>query len=355
MAEDDSQKTEEPTPKKIEKARGEGNVAQSRDLNSWAYLTVATLLIVLAFPILFGEIANIFVKMMRASSEQFEPSELFEFIRDEVMIDIAFYFLPILITFVLVALTVSWSQFGLLFATKKLQPKIENFSILKGFKRMFSAKSLIEFIKGLFKVSVVGAIALFIVTPEFKKVENIIHAQATEFIPLWIEVFLKMMSGILIFLFFLALFDVAWQNYNHKKQLRMSRKEIKDERKQTDGSPEIKQRIAQIRNERARTRIAEVVPEADVVVTNPTHYAVALKYDPESMVAPVMLAKGLDKLALRIREIAEENNVPIVENPPLARALYDTGEIEQEIDPEHYEAVATVIKYVWELKGKKIH
>ncbi len=353
MAEDDSQKTEEPTAKKIAKARSEGQVAQSRDLNSWAYLVTATILIVVAFPVLLGHMVRVFVVVIQASSETMRPSELFLFLRDQVIKQIAINLIPILISFLLVALAISWSQFGLLFATKKLEPKLSHISPLKGVKRMFSPKSLVEFLKGLLKIGAVIMIAWWVLLPEFRRVEHVMYLEIHSFMPVWVGVFIKLMVAILMFLFFLAMFDVAWQNHTNKKELRMSRKEVKDERKQSDGSPEIKQRIAKIRNERARTKILETVPESDVVITNPTHYAVALKYDPKTMAAPILMAKGLDKLALKIREIADEHNVPIVENPPLARALYATGELEQEIDPEHYEAVATIIKYVWELKNRK--
>jgi flagellar biosynthetic protein FlhB len=150
----------------------------------------------------------------------------------------------------------------------------------------------------------------------------------------------------------IAALDYAYQKWDHKEKLKMTKQEVKDERKQQDGDPKIKQRIAALRMERARERMMQAVAKADVVITNPTHYAIALKYDMDSMPAPILVGKGMDSLAIRIREIAEENDIPIVENPPLARALYAGVEIDEEIPAEHYHAVAEVIGYVFRLKGK---
>jgi flagellar biosynthetic protein FlhB len=166
--------------------------------------------------------------------------------------------------------------------------------------------------------------------------------------------FLKMMAAALVVLFVLAVADYLYQRYEFMKKMRMSKQELRDEQKQTEGDPQIKARLRQLREQRARQRMMQAVPEADVVITNPTHYAVALKYDIKKMDAPQMVAKGVDAIAQKIREVAGENKVPIVENPALARALYDSMEIEQTIPREHFKAVAEVISYVFKLKGKKL-
>ncbi|MCH9844408.1 MAG: flagellar biosynthesis protein FlhB [Alphaproteobacteria bacterium] len=353
MAEDDSQKTEEPTQKKIDQARGEGNVANSRDLVSWLILVMFTMLAVVVFPFTFTHLADVLTQSLTVISENLNHAEIFYFVR-QTMIQTAIYILPILFAFMFIGIVGNVSQFGLLFASKKLQPKLSHLSLVKGYKRIFSAKALVEFAKGIVKIALVGAIGIFMLYGNLDDIVNSVHLEVLDALPAFIVLFLKVMSGILITLFFLVLFDVVWQNYTHTKSLRMSRQEVKDERKQSEGSPEIKQRIAQIRNERAKQAVLQNIPEADVVVTNPTHYAVALKYEPSEMSAPMVTGKGADKFALKMREVAQEHNVPIVENAPLARALYETGEINQEVDPDHYEAVAAVIKYVWELKGKKL-
>ncbi len=352
MAEDDSQKTEEPTDKKIAKARTDGNVANSRDLVSWMMLLAFTMLAVVIFPYSLKQITLLLIEAITVIPEHLNHAEMLIFVRSTMM-KLALQLVPILFVFVVVAIAAHVAQFGFLAATKKFQPKIENISPLKGYKKIFSAKSLVEFLKGLVKIAVVGAMGIFMLYGDLDIIINSIHLEVFDVMPAFLILFLKVMSGILIVLFFLVIFDVVWQNYTHTKSLRMTRQEVKDERKQSDGSPEIKQRINQIRNERAKQAVLQNIPDADVVVTNPTHYAVALKYDPASMAAPHVTGKGLDKFALKMREVAEENRVPIVENPPLARALYDSAEVNQEVDPDHYEAVAAVIKYVWELKGRK--
>ncbi|MCH9853337.1 MAG: flagellar biosynthesis protein FlhB [Alphaproteobacteria bacterium] len=353
MAEDDSQKTEEPTPKKISKARSDGNVANSRDLVSWLILLVFTMLAAVVLPFTFAHLANVLTQSLTVFSEHLNHAEIFYFVR-QTMMETALYILPILFVFMFIGIVGNVSQFGLLFASKKLEPKFSHLSLVKGYKRIFSAKALVEFGKGIVKIALVGTIGIFMLYGNLDTIINSVHLEVFDALPAFLVLFLKVMSGILIILFFLVLFDVAWQNYTHTKSLRMTRQEVKDERKQSDGSPEVKQRIAQIRNERAKQAVLQNIPDADVVVTNPTHYAVALKYEPSEMSAPMVTGKGADKFALKMREVAQEHNVPIVENAPLARALYETGEINQEVDPDHYEAVAAVIKYVWELKGKKL-
>ena len=165
---------------------------------------------------------------------------------------------------------------------------------------------------------------------------------------------MRMTIGVAIAMFFIALFDVLWQRFQYMKSLRMSRQEIRDEYKQSEGDPAIKQRLRRLRQERARKRMMSAVPKADVVITNPTHFAVALQYDNKKMKAPMVVAKGQDLIALRIRDVAKDNKVPVMENPPLAHALYDSTDIDQEIAFHHYEAVAKVISYVYQLKGKKM-
>ena len=220
---------------------------------------------------------------------------------------------------VVLAVLSSLVQHGPLIAAESLKPKLEKISPAKGFKRMFSSRSIMEFVKGILKMVIVGSVAALVMIPEFEGLGR------------------------------LPSLHMAYQKMQHLKQLRMSRQEIKDESKQTDGDPMVKARL-QIRTERACQRMMQAVPDSTVVITNPTHFAVALKYQHDEIDVPEVVAKGADLVAKRIRQVAEENHVPLVENPALARALYAGVDIGAQIPTEHYRAVAEVIGYVMQLK-----
>jgi flagellar biosynthetic protein FlhB len=236
-----------------------------------------------------------------------------------------------------------------------ITPKWEKVSPIKGLGRLFSMRSIMEFLKGLIKITIIGIISYHSVKDEVIKLEQLPAYEMAELLRIIKTLIVRMLIGICIALFFIAILDYLYQRFEYRKNLRMSKQEIKDEYKQQEGDPHVKQRIRSIRMERARKRMMAAVPTADVVLTNPTHYAVALKYDMEKMKAPVVVAKGADRIALKIREIAEENKVPIVRNPPLARALHDNVDIDKEIPYEHYKAVAEVISYIFKMKGKMMH
>ena len=219
-------------------------------------------------------------------------------------------------------------------------------------KNKFSMRQLVEFVKGIVKIVLVAVVAIGLAVPLF---DDITLAPLTDLmwslhrlhrIALWI------IAGTVGVMTVIALLDYAFQKYSHTKKLKMTKQEVKDEYKQAEGDPQIKAQIRRIRTQRARQRMMAAVPTADVVITNPTHYAVALQYKMDEMAAPKLVAKGVDTLALRIRQVAEENDVPIVENPPLARALHAAVELDEEIPPEHFKAVAEVIGYVMRLRGK---
>lgn len=235
---------------------------------------------------------------------------------------------------------------------KKVKPSLDKISPLAGFKRLFSARSLLEFVKGLLKLGLVGTVVMAVVWPHRDDIPAMTGLPVPAALDHLHDTMLALLVAAVAVMTVIAAMDYAYQKYDHLKRLRMTKQEVRDEHKQTDGDPMIKARLRQIRADRARKRMMQAVPTADVVVTNPTHYAVALKYEMEKMNAPVMVAKGADLLAQRIRKVAEENDVTIVENPPLARALYASVEVDQEIPAEHYRAVAEVIGYVMRLKGK---
>ena len=223
---------------------------------------------------------------------------------------------------------------------------------MAGAKRLFSLKSVVEFLKGVAKITIVGAIATMLMLPSFEGLDQIVRMEIGGAANLLHALVSKLLFGVLAVVTIIAAIDFLYQRFEHMKQMRMSRQEIKDEYKQTEGDPVIKQRLRQVRQERARQRTMAAVPDASVIITNPTHFAVALKYELDDMEAPVLIAKGQDFLALKIREVAEEHDIPIVENPPVARALYANVEVDQEIPQEHFKAVAEIIGYVFRLKGK---
>ncbi|SOB95333.1 flagellar biosynthetic protein FlhB [Thalassospira xiamenensis] len=352
--EDDSQKTEDPTSKKLEDARKKGQVPVSKEVGN--------------FMLLFG--GGLVMTMMAPGMAQSVRDLAVGFIEHPHMYDVSQAGLPVLmkdvllgmlyvlgIPFVLLMFFAAAGhllQNGLVIAVERISPKPDKLNPLNGAKNLFSMKNMVEFVKNVFKIVLVGAVLGFVIVPELMDVE--LYPQMP------IEMALERLYDMIIILMIAAIsltaviagLDFAYQRYEFTKQMKMSKQEIKDEYKQTEGSPEIKAKVRQIRMQRAQQRMMQNVPSADVVITNPTHYAVALKYDVGVMEAPMCVAKGQDNIALKIREVAEENNVTIMENPPVARALFATVEVDQEIPPEHYKAVAEIISFVFRQRGKKL-
>ena len=351
---DDLQKTEEPTPKKLEDGRKKGQVAVSREINTWLTLLVGTLVVGLMAPRLMTD--------MRVSLLPFVETPHLHALDTAVAGHLLFgafaeaigvLILPLLFFF-LVAAAGPILQNGLVYSPKVLEIKSEKISPIKGVKRIFSIKQLMEFVKGLFKISIVGAVGLIVVLPTLGALDVVPTFSLPDFLSALHGLVMKMLIAVVAVLFVIAFVDIIFQRQQHHKQMRMTKQEVKEEFKQSEGDPVVKQRLRQIRQDRARNRMMQAVPEADVVVTNPTHFAIALKYKPADMAAPVLVAKGADLVAQRIRELAEEHDIAIVENPPLARALYASVELDAEVPAEHYQAVAEVISYVWGLKGRSM-
>jgi flagellar biosynthetic protein FlhB len=243
-------------------------------------------------------------------------------------------------------------QNGLVISAEPLKPKLEKLSPISGAKRIFSLKSLVEFIKGLFKISLIGAAAVVLLWPEAAAIMQTTGVEIIAVTVMLQDLTVKLLVGIAALVLIIALLDLIYQRFEHQKQLRMSRKDLMDEYKQTEGDPYIKARLKSLRAEKARRRMMAQVPSATVVVTNPTHFAVALFYQADGMSAPRAVAKGVDSVAVRIRDLAKQHDVPVVENPPLARALFASVELGDEIQPEHYQAVAEVIGYVMRLERR---
>jgi flagellar biosynthetic protein FlhB len=269
-----------------------------------------------------------------------------------LLLDVGWAVAPIVGLMVVLAIAANVGQVGLLWAPTKIAPQLQKISLINGVGRLFSMRTVVEFLKGLAKLVAVAAVAFGLVFSAMNDIELISSFSLGQILDRIQLVAILLTAGTVAVMTVVAALDYAFQRRSFIKQMRMTKQEVRDEHKQAEGDPQIKARIRRLRMERAQKRMMAAVPEADVVITNPTHFAVALAYEMETMSAPRLVAKGADVLAQRIREIAEENQVPLVENPPLARALYASVELDQEIPPEHYQAVAQVIGYVMRLKGE---
>ncbi|MAO55674.1 MAG: flagellar biosynthesis protein FlhB [Rhodospirillaceae bacterium] len=350
--EDDSQKTEEPTPRKLSKARDEGQVAPSQEIKHWMILMGGAGMLLFLAPAIARDITAICRRFVQGSYAIPTDMEHMRLLFSDVALQVFIILSPAFGLFIVLALIANVGQFGLIWSVKKVSPKPSKISPLSGVKRLFSSQGVMEFVKGILKLTLVSLVAFGLAIPMLSDLQMLPAISPGEALHRIHEIAILMAVASFGVMTVVAALDYIFQRSTFMKQMRMSKNEVKDEHKQTDGDPQVKARIRQIRAERARQRMMAAVPKADVIITNPTHFAVALEYKMESMPAPIVVAKGQDHMALKIREIAEENEITIVENPPLARALYGSVEIDQEIPPEHFKAVAEVIGYVMRLKGK---
>ena len=349
---DDSQKTEEPTPKKLEEARRRGQIALSREVNNWVMLFAGTMLVAVFSGVMMTQLTDTMrVYIEHAHALPQAPGGM-EIILGQGLKKVLIILFAPLLFLMAAAFFAPFLQIGPLFAPEVIKPDWSKVSIIKGFGRLFSMRSIVELAKGLFKIGVVGAIATIIIYPYFDKFEHLIDIPVAGVMEELRVLVIKMMVGVLIVLMVIAAIDLLYQRYEYNKKMRMSRQEVKDEYKQSEGDPHVKAKLRQLRVERARQRMMQSVPDADVVITNPTHYSIALKYNPDESPAPIVIAKGIDAVALRIREVAKEHDIVLYENKPLARALYDVVEIDDMIPTEHFQAVAEIISYVFKLKGR---
>jgi flagellar biosynthesis protein FlhB len=348
---DDSQKTEEPTGKKLSDALEKGDVLQSTDIVAWAMLAVATLLAAVWLGGAARDLGKSMTVYLSGAGTVTFDNETMSGLAWRVGGELgAFLALPFAAMLV-VAIGAHLLQRPFVFNPEKVAPHFEKLNPVNGLNRLFGRQALIQFAKGLLKIGFVSLAAFWVIWPERARLPTLIDLPLNASLNLVYDLLLTVLMITLIVYGVIAVFDFAYQYWERMQRLMMSHQEIKDEFKQSEGDPHVKGRLRQIRHEKARQRMMSAVPAASVVVTNPTHYAVAIKYE-NGMGAPIVVAKGVELIALKIREIATANNVPIVENPPLARALYATVDIDEAVRPEHYKAVAQVIGYVMRLKGK---
>ncbi|TNE35357.1 MAG: flagellar biosynthesis protein FlhB [Alphaproteobacteria bacterium] len=355
MAEDtdDSQKTEDPTAKRLEDAFKKGQVPKSQEVGHW-FMTMGIALVVLIFIGGLGkglafDLTQFIEQPHAIPTDRTHLGNLFGALGWEVVRVVA----PVLGVLMAAGLIGNLIQHRPVLSAERIKPSLEKLSLFKGFKRLFSLKSFMEFLKGVAKITLVGVVAFLFVVPKMRELPLIVSYDIPSVLKLIQEQSLLLLSGVIAVMTVIAGADFLYQRFSHMKELRMTRQEIKDEYKQTEGDPMVRARLRAIRMERSRQRMMQSVPTADVVITNPTHFAVALKYEAEEERAPVVVAKGQDNIALKIREIATENDVPIVENPPLARALHKACDLDDEIPYEHFKAVAEVIGYVMRLNKTK--
>jgi flagellar biosynthesis protein FlhB len=351
MAEGDDNKTEQPSQRKLSRARSEGQVVQSREVSSFFMMTAGAAVVLLMAP-------SIAERMDVTLARFIDPVQLMDSggiiwgAVGNLLVEIATAFILPLAIFVATAIVSSVVQTGFVVAVEKVGFDWSRLSLVGGFGRLFSVRSAIEFLKGLAKVAALAAIAASVLVPESHHLSLLIGLNMAALASEFHHLLLRLVMAVLLLSAALAVLDYAYQRFSFMQSMRMSKQEVKEEHRQAEGDPMVKARLRQVRMERARRRMMAAVPKASVVVTNPTHYAVALAYEFGAKGAPRVVAKGADLVALRIRELAEEHNVPIVENPPLARALYANVELDREIPQEHYRAVAEIISYVFRLKGK---
>ncbi len=355
---DGQEKSEKPSGKRQRDARSDGNVAKSQELNSFA--------------VIFGGLATLTIwggwmmdRMMGLTKGIYGDLSLFQIdaynfngFMTAASVWLLITLAPILIVVAIMAIVINYLQFGFLWSKKALKPKwgkMNPFSDgMKGFKKLVNKKAIMQLGVNIIKLLIIGYTAYTVVRRAWPQFVPLMDSNVGAIFLFLIHTILEVAIWTLSLLFVLAIIDFIWQKWNHHQDLKMTKTEVKEERKMMDGDPKIKRKIREMGMQFAFNKMIKELPEADVVVTNPVHVAVALKYDPETMKAPVLVGKGLRLLAERIKEVAREHDIPILENPPLARALYKSCEIGEEIPGQFYQDVAEIIAYIYELRDEEV-
>lgn len=348
-----SDKTEKPSEKKLRDAIKEGNVAQSREVSTFTGVIALIVLISIIVPMSVGPISEALIPFVDAPNDipvsNFGDTLALAWWLTKA---VGAGFLAFILSTMALGLVGAVAQGKIVFSSERIRVKLNKISPFAGIKRLVSMNNLIEFIKGVVKIGLISVITAAILIPHFKNADRMVGLPAQALMPAIAILALKMLGGIALFSGVLAVFDRFYKRYDWEKRLKMSKQDVKDEMKQSDGDPHVKAK----RRDRARMmvkgRMMSQVPTATFVVTNPTHYAVALRYIPGQTDVPICVAKGIDNVALKIREIAGGKDIPVIENPPLARALHATSQLEKPINEEHFEAVAQVVNFVMSLNGR---
>ena len=354
MAEDNFEKTEPPTERRRQEARQEGNVAKSMDLTAACTLLAGVIVLDLFGQRLLNGMTNA-LKLVLSGAHVDNPT------RPEAMAKLTHFsvdllgsmLMPLALSIMVVGVASTVGQVGFLITGKPLKPTFSKLSPLSGAQNLLNARGGIRLLMSVLKVLLIGGVATWMIYYDFAMILHLSELAVIQAFSLACSMVYNLALKLAILLLLLGLLDYVLQKWQHERDLMMSKQEVKEEMKKMEGDPMVKQRRSRVAKQLAEQRTAQSVPDADVVVTNPTHYAVALRYDSSEMTAPKVIAKGADYLAMRMRQIAAANAVPIVERRPLARALYSGVEVGQEIPPEHYAAVAEILAYVYRISGEQ--
>ncbi len=350
----DSSKTEKATPKKRRDERKKGHVAVSKDVVMICSLLGTFLMLKMLFPLMYRTMRDFMIKyislapMAEALSDHAKRAYL------DMVTAILKGAVPIVVVSMLLAIFGTGLQTKFIFTKKNMVPQFSRLSPLKGIKNMFSLKSLIELLKNIIKITILIIILYQIIMGDLRGVARTIDMDFRDSAVFVLDSVMNMVFKVTIVFLAIAAFDYFYQWWDYERQIKMSKQDLKEEFKQTEGNPEIKGRIRNLQRERARSRMMQAVPTADVIIRNPTHFAVALRYDLEKDSAPMLVAKGQDELALRIVAVGEENGVYVLENKPLARGIFASTQVGAEIPPEYYGMVAEILVYVYRMNNKII-
>jgi len=355
MAEEmeDGEKTEEPSQHRIDEFRSKGDVASSRELNSVLVLAACLLTLSLSLVFIFEQLTSYIEWLYTLDiASAFTPKSL-NTITTRTFIVAAKCAAPVMFVALCVGVLAQISQIGILYSPDILELNFDRVNPLNGIKKLFSKQALFEAIKGVFKFTVILSVVYIYLKDDVTSYNGFMHLELTQAFLHAKNLLLKISFAIILALAVVALIDFAWQKFTYRQKIMQTKQQLKQESKEQDGNPEVKQRIRQIQREMSRKRMINNVKTADVIVTNPTHISIVLKYDSETMVSPLIIGKGQDHMAMKIREIAKEHNIPIVENVLLARTLYKTVKVGQPVPRNMYKAVAEVLAFVYKLKKKR--
>lgn len=346
------ERTEKATPRKRAEARKEGKVARSQDLSSMAILVFGIAALYFILPSSLDKIES-FARFMfaNAGSHSISATNFTLYFRT-ALTTFAVSIGPILLLLATIGVAINLLQVGFMFTTKPIEPKLDKLDVVQGLVKLVSLRSLFELLKNVAKLAVIGLVAFFAVKSELDTVPILPDLSVSQILGTFGAAAFRVAIKCSIALIVIAVIDYAFQKWEFEKQLRMTKQEIKEEGKDTEGNPQIKGKIKQLQREQSMRRMMADIKKADVVVTNPTEFAVAIQYDSDTMDAPTVIAKGQRLVAKRIKELAKEYEIPIVENKPLARALFKTCEVGMQIPPKFFKAVAEVLAYVYKLKGR---
>lgn len=347
---DDSQKTEQPTAQKLEKAREKGQTALSKEISHWLFFLVMIIVIGMILPSSLVKtisiLATIFEQVGVYSIEENGLISLFSMVSKEIGLS----FVGILLLLMAAGVAAAIGQTQFLISFESLKPKFDKISPIQGFKKLFGFKSWIELLKNMLKLILIAGVTIYVIWPEIHFLVSFVYMDTSGFLSQLQSLTLRFLVSIFSTLTLVTALDYGYQKFSFLKDLMMSKQEVKEEMKESEGDPHIKARMRRMRRDHVKQRVSKDVPEATVIITNPTHYSIALKYDQKTMKAPVLVAKGVDHLALKIREIAKDHHIPIIENPPVARGLYQSLEVGEEIPYEYYEVIANILRYIISLQ-----